>query len=436
MKRNALYPLQAWLENPARKPLVIRGARQVGKSTLVREFCREHQLSLVEINLEKNKIDHVFSELNIEKIIREIESITRKSLRDPGAVLFLDEIQAVPSAIEALRYFYEERPSLPVVAAGSLLEFVLNREKLSIPVGRIQYLFLGPMAFDEFLLAKHEDLLLKSSNDPRRAQNDHKRLTDLFKEFLFVGGMPEAVKVWCETNDIKKVQEVHASILNTYCDDFDKYDSQRGHLRLNKVWNWIPSEIGKKVKYVNISREHQARELKNALDLLIAARVVIPVYHTSASGLPLRAQADESCYKLYFLDVGLLCAALGIGYGSIANYDEEALVNKGQLAEQFVAQHLYYLNDSLFPPELFYWVRDKKNSSAEIDFLMTRNGMILPVEVKSGAIGRFRSLDVFMDEKKLSQAIVLNMNKEDEIKEKGRSIRTFPLYQLPGCLKE
>jgi predicted AAA+ superfamily ATPase len=245
--------LDDWFHASRRKPLLIRGARQVGKTSVVRAFAEAHDLVLCEINLEKHLyLDEVFRSYDIRKINLEIEAITGVSPQKKGHLLFLDEIQATPHALAALRYYYEEYPDLPVIATGSLLEFALSRANFSMPVGRVVYYHLFPLSFREFLqaispdLLKYLDQITWESEIPESA---HRKLLEKQREYLFVGGMPEAVSVYKESGSITEVSEVHRSIIDTYRDDFHKYASQKDLLRLQKVFSQIPSRLTQKTKY-------------------------------------------------------------------------------------------------------------------------------------------------------------------------------------------
>ncbi|MDZ7340974.1 MAG: ATP-binding protein [candidate division KSB1 bacterium] len=414
MKRYAEGTLKKWLANPYRKPLIIRGARQVGKSTLVRNFAQDGNLNLIEVNLEKHlELDVIFKTFNIPGIIREIEGLTGKTILAPNSLLFLDEIQATPWALQALRYFYEEYPQLPVIAAGSLLEFALSRHNFSMPVGRIEYLYLGPMTFEEFLLEKDSRLLDYIHNFDLATplpQTVHKQLLEKQREFLFIGGMPEAIFRYIQTDQLTEATSVHQSIIETYKDDFSKYVRQNNLIRLHRVFNYVPSAVGEKVKYSNISRDDQAREIKIAVDLLTKAGLITPVYHSSCSGIPLNAQADFSKFKLLFVDVGLMNRVCGLDWLALNSMDERKLINEGSIAEQFIGQHLLYLNNGQEAPSLHYWIREQKTGNAEVDYVISRGDLILPVEVKSGKSGSLKSLFQFVFEKHAPLAIRFDLN--------------------------
>lgn len=398
--RSASDALAGWHDSPRRKPLVLRGARQVGKSTLVREFARVRGLDLLEVNLERHRtLESVFASLDVSRIILEIEALAGRAGTDAQSLLFLDEIQATPSAIAALRYLHEERPGLPVIAAGSLLEAVLRDHDFPMPVGRIQYLHLGPMSFNEYLGAVEPRLLgLIQSWVPGApfAATAHRALVNRQREFLFVGGMPEAVASFAAGEGINTVRDVHRSIASTYQDDFAKYGGGASSLaRLQRVFHYLPGAIGEKVKYSNISREERARELKAAIDLLALARVIWRVHHGDCAGLPLNAQIDPHRYKCLFLDVGLVAHITGVGWPDLSGQDDRRLVNEGGLAEQFIGQHLLFRHGGKEEPFLCYWLREGKRTNAEVDYVIDHTRQIIPVEVKAGRAGSLKSLHAF-----------------------------------------
>lgn len=414
MRRTAEDKLGVWLKDPYRKPLIIRGARQVGKSTLVHNFADNNHLDLVEVNLERHiELDFVFKTLNVQKIMREIEGLTGKNALKPDSLLFLDEIQAAPFALQALRYFYEEYPQLPVIAAGSLLEFVLSNHPFSMPVGRIEYLYLGPMTFEEFLLEKEPELLKYIHSfdfDTPIPDTAHGRLLERQREFLFVGGMPEAVNRYIQTNELNQATRVHQSIIETYQDDFSKYVGKNQLIRLHRVFNYASSAVGRKVKYSNISGDEKARELKTAIELLAKARIITPVYHSSCSGIPLSAQIKETIYKLLFLDVGLMNHICGLDWLAMRSMDDRNLMNEGSIAEQFIGQHLLLCYSELRSLKLHYWLREQKTSNAEVDYVLSKGDVIFPVEVKAGKSGSLKSLLQFMYEKKGDLAVRFDLN--------------------------
>jgi predicted AAA+ superfamily ATPase len=445
MQRQQLQFLSAWLQNTNRKPLIIRGARQVGKSTLVELFAQQSRLSLQNVNLERHpELSSIFAGLAPQQILQQIEFLPNMGNIGPDTLLFLDEIQAVPEAIPALRYFYEDRPDIPVVCAGSLLEFALKDHSFSMPVGRIQYLHMGPMTFSEFLLALDEERLKNfiDSYEPGQEIGDviHQRLLNLLRSYYSVGGMPEAVAVFAKSHSYKEVGEVHNSIIETYRDDFSKYAGSRNQNRMLNVFNFAARNVGAKIKYSNISPQDQSITIKKDIELLAMARVVGKVVHSHCSGLPLQADLEEKIYKLLFLDVGLMNSICGLDWRSLSQMDDVKLINQGAIAEQFVGQHLQAMLADKPNRELNYWLREGRSSNAELDYVIGLWGKIIPIEVKSGSTGTLKSLHQFMGMKQAPLAIrfdtklpavnqidtVINMDKQRQ--QVKYTLLSLPLY--------
>ncbi len=407
LERLEINYLKSWATESKRKPIVIRGARQVGKSTLVREFARLNDYSLVEINFERNpEYREAFTSRDPALILTTLKLLTGQSIEAGSTLLFLDEIQAAPEALLTLRYFHEEKPALHLIAAGSLLEFTLAEAQFSMPVGRVEYLHLGPMHFEDFLEAMgHPELsaLIRSisladlSNKPI-PRPVHDKLLSLLRQYWVVGGLPEAIATYAQSGDFSQVARVQHSILATYRDDFNKYS--RGSLkgRVQLVFDQLPVVTGQKFKYAQVSKDHKAAELAAALDQLCMARVAHRVYHTSANGVPLGAEANKKFFKTVYLDVGLTCAALRLNVLDL-NKKDLTLINNGAIAEQFIGQHLLYSGPFYETPALHYWVREAKSAAAEIDYLITSGQEIVPIEIKAGTTGSLKSLHQFLKEK-------------------------------------
>ena len=450
IKRLKLKSLNAWINKKNRKTLIVRGARQVGKSTLISQFADENNLILHEVNLEKHQyLNDVFASLDIMKILSEIQYICKKgSPKAAGSLIFFDEIQATPRALSALRYFYEELPEIPVIATGSLLEFTLSKHNFSMPVGRVEYMFMGPVTFSEFLIAKGEKSLanlletyILSDNFPETA---HKQLLELLRQFLITGGMPEAVNSFIETNNFTEVMDIQSSILETYQDDFQKYctGSQLGLVR--KVFDRIPLIVGNKMKYTNIDSEHLSRDIKSAVQLLVKAGIITNVTHSDATGIPLKSTEDNRVYKTYFLDCGLVNRSCRIEWIALDELMESRFINEGNLAEQFICQHLLSLERENETPRLHYWLREKKSGNSEVDFLLQINREIIPVEVKSGKSGSLRSLHQFINLRKNKRALRFDVNLpsiqtvRNKISTTGGKIEnvTYDLISLPLYMVE
>ncbi|MGB9498706.1 MAG: ATP-binding protein [Dissulfuribacterales bacterium] len=444
LKRSAEKYLNTWHQKPRRKPLVIRGARQVGKSTLVRCFAQNNNLILNEINLEQHLyLDNIFKTLDMDIIIRELDALVGKNIQAPGSVLFLDEIQATPHAIQALRYFYETKPELPVISAGSLLEFALSDLHFSMPVGRIEYYHLGPMTFKEFLTAVEPGLMPYLSGfhiQQAIPSTAHQKLIKRQREYLFVGGMPEAVQAFAEQSALSEVTAVHRSIAETYQDDFSKYARQKDLALMQKVFRQIPRIIGHKVKYSNISREDKSREVKSVINLLVKARVCHQVFNSHCSGVPLMADINENVYKLLFMDVGMAAWLTGLDWVALQAMDGQRLVNEGKLAEQFVGQHLL---NPLESPCLTYWLREAKSANAEVDFVTANGNQVVPIEVKAGKSGTLKSLQQFALNKNSSLCVRFDLNPPGMVKiahsarvKDGSIPVSYTLLSLPLYLVE
>ncbi|MBN1670610.1 MAG: ATP-binding protein [Kiritimatiellae bacterium] len=412
MKRIAESELVDWMERAARKPLIVRGARQVGKTYLVEAFGRAHFSSVLTLNLEQREDMHaLFTRLEARRIVQELSLYFNQPIEPGRTLLFLDEIQACPKAIACLRYFQEELPDLHVIAAGSLLDFALREFKHSMPVGRIEYLHLYPMTFGEFLRAMGEESIARHlaayhiGDDLGDAV--HGKLRDLLRSYYFVGGMPSAVAAYVERRDLLEVQRIQALISTTLQDDFAKYGTRAQQRNMRQVMRYVPRNIGRKLRYVNISRDARSAELRTALELLELSRVVSLVRHTSANGIPLGAEASETHFKPLLMDIGLCNNLCGL---SLPDDSGLLTVQEGGLAEQFVGQELHAAGLAFLEHPLFYWHREQKNANAEVDYLLAHEDHIVPVEVRAGASGRLKSLQVFLAEKKRDLAVRLNMD--------------------------
>lgn len=404
MHRFALDSLRTWTARPSRKPLVVRGARQVGKSHLVRMLAEEDMDGLLEIDLESDlDAPSLFASKDPTTILALLEARYGVAIRPGRTLLFLDEIQAAPEVLSCLRYFFERLPELHVIAAGSLLDFALGAPEFSMPVGRIEYLHLGPMTFEEFLLALGLDKLCaflgEYEPDDPLPTGIHAELMRRFRQYVVVGGMPASVRAFLESEGYRDSEAEKQSILSTVRDDFAKYGRLVNRQRMEKILTRIPRLVGTRFKYSLVDRNERSRDLANALDMLCRARVAHRVRHTAANGIPLGAEADDRAFKVLFLDVGLLCRSSGLTIADLESAEDVMLVNAGALCEQFVGQHLLYTGETYDEPELYCWMREKAQSNAEVDYVISVGGTVVPVEVKSGKTGTLRSLHVFLREK-------------------------------------
>jgi len=381
--------------------LLIRGARQTGKTFIINEFGKTEYKSLITLNFERNpEYKDIFITFDPQEILERISLYTGKKTEPAETLLFLDEIQECPKAITSLRYFYEEMPHIHLIAAGSLLEFTLSSENFRMPVGRIQYLFLFPLSFGEFLTAIGESELRTFVSDASKLEKIpetlHLKLIEYIRKYFIIGGMPAVVQEYISTRNIFDCQKIQRSILDTYSDDFAKYARKSKHQYLKKVFNAVPGMVGQKFVYTQVDREIKSRDLKEALELLETAGVVSRIRQVNGVGLPLAASVNDAYFKVIFLDVGLLHAISGI-YAETAMEKNLAAVFKGAVAEQFAGQELIAYQNPFTKPTLFYWGRQAKNSTAEIDYLIELDAQIIPIEVKSGSTGRMKSLHFFIE---------------------------------------
>lgn len=445
--------LKEWAASDEHKPLLLRGARQVGKSSAVRHLGETFD-NYIEINFEEQpKYKVVFQEdLDVNRIVSVISVYCGKVIQPGKTLLFLDEIQECQEAIMSLRFFKEQLPSLHVVAAGSLLEFALQNLP-TFGVGRIHSMFMYPMSFDEFLMANGNDSLLiakqKASKDNPLPELFHQKLVTLFRTFLLVGGMPEVVANWVKTHDYLKCQEIQDDILLTYEDDFGKYKKRVDPILMRLTLRSAAVQVTKKFVYSQVSTDYKVEKIKNAVEMLVLAGILHPVTHSSANGLPLGCEADDSCRKMLLLDTGLLLRLLDMTFHNaqdmaafILSSKENDLVNKGMLAEMFVGLEMLRYKKPTLRHELYYWLRKQKSSLSEVDFLEVKNMKVLPIEVKAGTQGGMKSLWIMMREKKLDFAVRCSLENfsqfdfaDSEDDNAIRHVDVFPLYAIGEMLK-
>jgi len=395
MDRFITQKLLDWKKRPRRKPLILRGARQVGKTHTVLDFGREYFKGRVHlVDLEKHPDWHRIFEKNLvaERILSELEILVNARITPGADLLFIDEIQACPRAIMALRYFYEEMPELHLIAAGSLLEFAM--QKISFPVGRVQMLNMFPLSFPEFLQATGKTLAAETALSPPTRQPDaiHNLLLEELRRYFFIGGMPECVSAFVQTGKIRDTFEVQADLVNTLRQDFSKYVPYSDARCLNSVLSATAKHVGRQIKYSELAEGFSNPTIKKAFDLLSLAQVIRKVPATSPAGLPLGAAASERKFKALLLDVGLMQHLCGMPVDVEFAKTDLLKIYQGALAEQFVGQELVAAGQS----DLYYWAREAKSSSAEVDYLIVKDGQIHPLEVKSGASGKLKSLHLLL----------------------------------------
>ncbi len=439
IERSIDKALLEWKNRSNHKPLLLRGARQVGKSTAIRHLGEQFE-HYIEANFEKNAaLETLFtSNLKIDEIVSGIGSIYNTPIIHGKTLLFLDEVQLCPQAIHSLWFFKEDMPDLHVVAAGSLLELTL-KEMPSFGVGRIRSLYMYPLSFDEFLVATGRSMWIdaKRQASPSKPliQALHEPLTQAFRTFLMTGGMPASVVAWIETKDYLVCQEELQDIADSYYDDFGKYNKKVSPDLLRDVLRSVVMQIGNKFVYSQVEGNYSIYEVKKALTLLCHAGLIYKVQHTAANGLPLGAEINKKFQKYIILDSGILLYLLNMEANGAQEIKQDILtataadlVNKGSLTEMVAGLELIKYNNTKCRPELFYWVNTDKGTTSEVDYILSRDMKVLPMEVKSGTSGKMKSLRLFMQKKQLTRAIRCSMENFSRLENDGIDI--IPLYAI------
>ncbi|MBU1914445.1 MAG: AAA family ATPase [Candidatus Thermoplasmatota archaeon] len=414
MKRLIDKKLREWKDSGRRKPLIVRGVRQVGKTYSIAQFGAQNFENLATVDLERNKDLHgIFTaDLDPKRILSELEIFLDVKLTPGKTLLFLDEIQSCPEAIMALRYFYEEWPELHVVAAGSLLEFALH--ETSFPVGRVQFLEMHPMSFLEYLwgLGRDEAAKIIASSPRALPETTHRLLLKELRNYFFVGGMPESVGAYVETGSLHEVFRVHRDLVESFRHDFSKYNPRVDGQCLDGVLTAVALNVGKQVTYTRLMEGFSHHTIKRAFDALCMARLITKVPSSSPRGLPLATTVSPKKFKATMVDVGFWQHLCGVKIDT--EYAKSNLLDmyRGAMAEQFVGQEMLVAQDS----QLYYWARSAKGSTAEVDYLGTVDDTIIPVEVKSGAAGRLRSLHLLLQSfPQIPRGVVLSTRMYSEL---------------------
>lgn len=400
LQRHLEEDLNAWRIRENRKPLLIRGARQVGKSFLVEAFGKKYFNNMIVINFELSpEYKKCFSTLQPHEICNMISVVAQQRINPGETLLFLDEIQDCPEAIQALRYFKEKMPQLHVIGAGSLLELVLNQAAYRMPVGRVEFLYLYPLSFKEFLKVFAPDTIPyieKATLKEPVPEVIHDYLLKQLKSYFWLGGMPEVLSDYHMAEDLVRVQAIQASIIETYEKDFGHYRNIASPTDLQNCFRGAPLLIGQQIKYNKINPDARSRELKKALSALEDAAIINRIQATAATGIPFDTTVNEKKFKLNFIDVGLVKRFNKLDI-SLMLQDDFVFQNQGALAEQFVGQELLAYAPSYEKAKLYFWARDGIGI-AEVDYVIISHGKIYPLEVKSGAIGKLKSLQQFLHE--------------------------------------
>lgn len=410
MKRLLFAELEAWRTSPGRKPLVLRGARQVGKTWLLKEFGRRSFNSVAYVRIEDNApMQRLFEgSLDPERLLRGISAETGVRIEPQKTLIILDEVQAAPRALTALKYFCEEAPEYAISVAGSLLGVALNAG-VSFPVGKVTFMDLHPLSFREFLLAMGEDGLEQCVRDCDFDMIGvyRERFEDLLRLYYFVGGMPEAVRSYASESDFGEVRRIQSDILAAYQGDFAKHAGAVVGERCRLIFESLPRHLAKenqKFVYGVVKKGARGRDLDDALQFLLDGGLVTKVTRVSTPGLPLSAYADEASFKLFCLDVGLLGALAGVDSKVIIEGNDLFTHFKGAMAEQYVCQQL--VSDNKLKP--YYWSAPR--STGEVDFIVQMGGEVIPIEVKAEENLRAKSLGIFCKDNGLTNAVRLSLS--------------------------
>jgi len=412
MKRDIIQYLRDWKNRKDRNPLIIRGARQVGKTYVIEKFAKNDFKNCLKINLEeKPELKKLFFDNDVKRILNELSILLNENIISGDTLVFIDEIQTCPEAIQSLRYFKEKVPELHVICAGSLLDHTLNEMKLPMPVGRVEFLYMYPMNFKEFLVAINKEKLVSYIQEfdftKPFSEVIHNQIAQHLRFYFFIGGMPAAVNNFAENTNLPDIQRIQNNILTSIQYDFAKYGTRKQQEYLQIVLRYCGRYSGRKIKYSNIDREVRSTYLKEAIEKLVLSRVIHSVKHTNAARVPLAEHVREDVFKTVFMDIGFVNQLNQI---ELTGLDNLVTANEGMLAEQFIAQELLCIQPAWLSPGLFYWSREEKNSNAEIDFIFQYKNKIYPVEVKAGKTGTLKSMQMYLFEKNLNDGIRFNMD--------------------------
>ena len=413
LRRTIDVELLNWKSTEKRKPLILRGARQVGKTSTIKNLA-VHFTYFVEINFDELPLySSVFEKnLSVFEVCEQLSVLTNTPIVAGETLLFLDEIQACIPAIGMLRYFYEKMPELHVIAAGSLLEFALA-DIPSFGVGRVRSMYMYPLSFSEFLMAQDEQLLLEQLNKANvskpLSEPMHQKLINRYKKFLIIGGMPEAVSIYVTSKDLLEVQRVLNDLLISVQADFAKYKMRVPGARLVEVFNAIARQVATKFTYSYPTATLNNLQIKEAIELLKMAGLVYSVTHSAANGIPLGAEINPKKTKFLIFDTGIFQRVLGLNIADMLLSDDFNAINKGHIAELHVGLELLKAESCYQKTDLYYWQRDAKNSQAEVDYVCQFNNAIVPVEIKAGTKGSMQSLYLFLKEKNLTQGFRLSL---------------------------
>ena len=432
MKRFAYISLIHWKNDAYRKPLVIQGARQVGKTHTIKHFGKEEYEQCIYLNFEEDpELEKLFNgNLSPKNILKNISLYFGKNIKPKTTLLFFDEIQIVPKALTSLKYFHEQAPEYHIISAGSLLGVSVGKQS-SFPVGKVNFLTMNPLSFGEFLLALGETLLADTIKDLDKVKSlpsiVHHKLLEQYKLYLFLGGMPEVLAKYIKNNDIVQAREIQKEIIKAYQQDFSKYTTATQAVKTSEVWNSIPFQLAKenkKFKYGDVQKKARSTTYELTIEWLKKAGLIHLAYQVSTPKLPLPGYSDNSKFKVYMVDTGLLGAMLNVKSDIILNPDRLFSEYNGAFIENFVSSQFIAFGEE----QLFYWTSGRM---AEVDFLIAKGNKIHAIEVKSGTNRNIKSLRSY--ENKYHPDLIYRLSQR-EYHQTGNFINV-PLYAIEGFIK-
>lgn len=428
MYRKIIEKLKKWKESPHRKPLILQGARQTGKTWIMKEFGRSEYKNTAYLFCQENPaLENLFAApFDKERLLNGFQLLCGFKIEPENTLIIIDEIQDIPKAITSLKFFYEQAPEYHIICAGSLLGVSLH-EGVSFPVGKVNFLNLYPLSFSEFLIAigkgQYESLINSKTPDIELIKSFSSELKEFLKYYFFIGGMPEVVSTWIETNDFNEVRRVQLELLETYKNDVSKHTLPEVANKIRQVWDSVPSQLAKENKkflYSVVKQSARAREYENAINWLTNAGLITKVYRINKPGIPIKAYEDLETFKIFVLDIGLLCSMTLLSAKTLLDGNKLFTEFKGSLTEQYVCQQLI----SEFQIEPFYW--SSKDGSAEIDFIFQNDDNIVPVEVKAEVNLQAKSLKLYRE--KYNPTKVFRFSLSDYINH--GNLKDIPLYAI------
>lgn len=445
INRDIDQTLESWAKNPNSKPLLLRGARQIGKSTSVRNLGKKFE-NFIEINFEKMpQIRDIFERnTNVKELAAQLGLISQQPVIPGKTLIFLDEIQACEAAIKSLWFFKEDYPGLHIVAAGSLLEFTL-KDISSFGVGRIRSLFMYPISFGEFLDACGKNMwrnaIKEASPEHPLPDSIHNLIVAELRKFIIVGGMPASVAAWINTGSYLECASEQQDIIQSYYDDFPKYAKKVDPILLRRVLNSVLMQTGGKFTYSKVEGEYRTEMIKTALRLLCDAGIIREITRTAANGIPLGAEADGRFKKYIYLDTGLMLRLQSLNDSNssiiteILTANATDLIHKGALAEMIVGWELTKASQHNLRYDLYYWENTSSGANSEVDYISVRNLKIIPIEVKAGTSGKMKSLRYFLDNKNLSMGVRTSLENFNTLhistpNSTEKSIEIIPIYAI------